>query len=96
MIFSSNVYAQVQTFDQAKCLAFPSGFGDGIPTLKCLEVLMGNILFISSAFAFFVLFVMFVWGSFKYLLAGGNKDKLGEAQKTLKFAIVGTLLFLGS
>lgn len=92
----SAVYAQTQTFQQANCLSFPDGFGDGIPTLKCLEVLVQNILFASSSIIFFTLFVMLLWGGFQYLLAGGNKDKLGKAQTTLKFAIIGTVLFVSS
>lgn len=69
---------------------------DGVPTLKCLEVVFGNILFMSSAFIIFALFVMFVMGAFNYLTSFGNPERIKKAQGTLRFAIVGFVLFLSS
>lgn len=69
---------------------------DGVPTLKCLEVIFGNILFISSGLIVLVLFIMFVIGSLKYLTSAGNPESIKKAQGTLKWALIGTLLFVGS
>lgn len=69
---------------------------EGVPTLKCLEVIFGNILFISSGLIVLVLFIMFIIGSLKYLTSAGNPESIKKAQGTLKWALVGTLLFVGS
>lgn len=69
---------------------------DGVPTLKCLEVVFGNILFMASAFIVLVLFIMLVVGSFGYLTSFGNAEKVKKAQGTIKLAIVGFVLFISS
>ena len=69
---------------------------DGVPTLKCFEVVFSNILGISSALVVVVLFVMFVNGSFTYLTSLGNPEKLKKAQGTLRFAVIGFVIFLSS
>lgn len=67
---------------------------DGVPTLKCLEVVFGNILFSASTFIIVVLFIMFVIGAFNYLTSVGNPERVKKAQSTLKFALIGFVLFL--
>lgn len=74
----------------------PNCMVDGVPTLKCLESVFGNILNLASAFIIFVLFIMFVIGSFNYLTSFGNPEKIKKAQGTFKFALIGLILFLGS
>lgn len=69
---------------------------DGVPTLKCLEIVFGNILFMASALVVLVLFIMFVIGSLKYLTSGGDPEKIKSARGTLTYAIIGTMLFLGA
>ncbi len=69
---------------------------EGVPTLKCLEVVFGNILVMSSAFIVLVLFVMFIIGAFTYLTSFGNQEKVKKAQGTLKLALVGFMIFIGS
>ncbi len=69
---------------------------DGVPTLKCLEVVFGNILFMAGAFFILVLFIMLVIGAFNYLTSFGNPEKVKKAQGTFRLAIIGFLLFLGS
>ncbi len=89
------VYAQIKEWD-------PTGTGnggcmiDGVPTLKCLEVVFGNILYISSAFIVLVLFIMFITGSYMYLTSFGNAEKIKKAVGTIRYAIVGFLLFLSA
>ncbi len=69
---------------------------DGVPTLKCLEVVFGNILIMASAFIVLVLFIMLVVGAFSYLSSFGNPEKIKKAQGTIKFAIIGFALFMAS
>jgi len=69
---------------------------DGVPTLKCLEPVFGNVLFAASGLIVIVLFVMFVIGSFKYLTSFGNPEKVKSAQNTFKFAVAGFVLFISA
>ena len=80
----------------------PTGTGNGgcmvdnIPTLKCLEVVFGNILTMASAFIVLTLFIMFIVGSFRYLTSFGNAEKVKKAQGTLKMALIGFILFVSA
>jgi hypothetical protein len=91
-LFFSPVFAQIQEWNtdvsQGGCLV------DGVPTFKCLEVIFGNILFMTSAFVVLLLFIMLVVGGFNYLTSFGNAEKVKKAQGTIKFAIIGFILFL--
>jgi len=69
---------------------------EGVPTLKCLEVVFGNILFMSSAFIILVLFIMFIIGAFRYLTSFGNAEKMKKAKGTLTYALVGLILFVSA
>jgi len=69
---------------------------DGVPTLKCLEIVFGNILYMSSFFIIIVLFIMFVVGSFRYLTSFGNAERIKKAQGTLKYALIGFILFVSA
>src|SRR3990170_6255018 len=69
---------------------------DGVPTLKCLEVVFGNILFMASALVVLVLFIMFVVGAFRYLTSFGNPENVKKAQGTLRYALLGLILFLSA
>ena len=69
---------------------------DGVPTLKCLEVVFANILTMSSAFIVLILFIMFVVGGFNYLTSLGNAEKIKRAQGTLKYAVIGLVIFISA
>lgn len=69
---------------------------DGVPTLKCLEIVFNNILVMSSGLIILALFVMFIIGSFRYFTSLGNPEQLKKAQGTLKYAIIGFILFVSS
>lgn len=83
--------AEIQSWESSGCMT-----PEGVPTLKCLEVVFGNILFMSTALIVLVLFIMLVIGGFNYLTSFGNPEKVKKAQGTIKMAIVGFVLFLGS
>ena len=75
----------------------PNNLNDvGVPTLKCLEVIFSNVISLAIGFIIIVLFIMFVVGSFQYLTSLGNPERVKKAQGTLKFALIGFILFLGS
>lgn len=82
--------AGIQEWEASGCMV------DGVPTLKCFEVVFGNILFMASGLIVLVLFIMFVSGSFTYLTSLGNPEKLKKAQGTLKYAVIGFVLFISS
>ncbi|GIW63439.1 MAG: hypothetical protein KatS3mg091_241 [Patescibacteria group bacterium] len=67
-----------------------------IPTLACLEVVIGKIVSFSSWVFLTALFVMIVIGAYQYLTAFGSEDKMSKARSTLKFAFIGLLIYLGS
>lgn len=69
---------------------------DGIPTLKCFEVVFGNLLFMSTALIILVLFIMIVIGAVKYITSLGNPEQLKKAQGTIRYALIGFGLFLGA
>lgn len=69
---------------------------DGVPTLQCFEVVFGNILNMASSLIIVALFIMLVVGAFHYLTSLGNPEKLKKAQGTLRYAVVGLVIFLAS
>lgn len=69
---------------------------DGVPTLKCFEAVFSNIIFMASGLIVFVLLIMFVIGAVSYLTSLGNPEKVKKAQSTLKYAIIGFVLFMSS
>jgi hypothetical protein len=89
------VSAQIQEWDQT-ATGGTSCVVDGVPTLKCLEIVFGNILYMASFFILIVLFIMFVVGSFRYLTSFGNAEAIKKAQGTLKYALIGFILFVSA
>ena len=89
-LFFPVVYAQVNDWQASGCMV------DGVPTLKCFEVVFQNILNIASALIIVVLFVMLVNGAFHYLTSLGNPEKLKKAQGTIKYAVIGLVIFMAS
>jgi hypothetical protein len=81
---------QAQIKDWENCVV------DGVPTLKCFEVVYGNILFMASALIVMVLFIMIIIGGLNYLTSFGNPEKVKKAQATLKYAVIGVILFVSS
>lgn len=95
MFFPQAVYAQTSFWKtisgaDVQCVV------DGVPTLKCLEAVFGNIIFAASSLTILVLFIMLVIGAFTYLTSGGNPERVKKAQTTLKFAVIGFFLFISA
>lgn len=87
---ASPVHAQITKPWDPTCIV------NGVPTLKCLEFVFSNIVSAASGLIILVLFVMFVVGSFQYLTSFGNPEKVKKAQGTLKFAVIGFILFISA
>ena len=87
-MFLQTVYAQVQ--DWGSCVV------DGVPPLKCLEVVVSNIVFVTTTFALLILLIMLIIGAFRFIVSGGNQDKLKIAKGTITSAFIGLALFLGA
>ncbi|MCB0749476.1 MAG: hypothetical protein KDC90_18605 [Ignavibacteriae bacterium] len=86
----SSVSAQIRDWEDSGCMV------NGVPTLKCFEVVVGNLLIMTSAFVLLVLFIMFVIGSFKYLTSLGNPEQVESAKNTFKWAIIGLIVYVSA
>ena len=78
------------------CVVGSTPSSAGAPTLQCLEVVFGNLVFMASTLIIFLLFIMIVVGAFQYLTSFGDPGKLKKAQGTLRYAVLGFVLFLVS
>ncbi|MFO0703883.1 MAG: hypothetical protein U0525_04120 [Patescibacteria group bacterium] len=91
---SSSTFAQVQDWDTGDPTT--SCVVDGVPTLKCLEVVYSNILYLASAFVLLILFGMIVWGAFTYLTSMGNSSNIQKGSNILKWAFIGLGIYVAS
>lgn len=68
---------------------------DGVATIACAGVILHNIVVgFMIATAVVVLFMLII-GSIRYILSGGDKQKVDQAKKTITYAIIGiALVFL--
>jgi hypothetical protein len=78
--------------DWSSCLVNIPGAEGGVPTVKCLEVVFANILFMAVSLAVLALFVMLVVGGFRFLTAGGDAKAATAAKQTLTYAVIGIVL----
>lgn len=79
--------------------ANPSNSGcmvDGIPTLKCIEIVFSNLLVMASGLVILILFIMFVVGAFNYLTSLGDEEKMTNARNTFTYAIIGLVVFVSA
>ena len=99
-LYTNPVSAQIRNWDDlngdGKVTTDDSCLVDGVPTLKCFEVVFGNLLLMSNALILLVLFIMFVIGSFKYLTSLGSPEKIEEAKGTFKWAIIGLIVYVSA
>ncbi len=62
---------------------------DGVPTLKCTEIIFQNVLTALGGLIFIILLLMFVYGSISWLTAGDDAQKLKKAQGVFYSAVLG-------
>mgnify|MGYP001607593183 CR=1 FL=1 len=65
-----------------------------VPTLKGLEAVFSNVVSVVLSLAGVVLFIMLIYGGFKYLTAGGDPKALEGAKGTLSHAILGLVVLI--
>lgn len=67
-----------------------------VPTVQGARCIIANILSIGTSAVGLVGFVMFLIGSFTYLLSGGNTKGTESSKQTLTFAVVGIVVALSA
>jgi hypothetical protein len=90
--FAQPTYAQQFAWSGA-CVAGP---GNDVATIQGLECLIANVFNIFLTLLGLAGFVMFVVGSFRWLVSGGNAKHLETARGTMTYAIAGIILALSS
>jgi len=60
------------------------------------RLMVANFMNIAIGFLGILTVVMIMVAGFKWMLSGGNEDKIGEAKKMLVHTIIGTFLVLAS
>lgn len=65
-------------------------------SIKDLETVFSNIIISFLALGGFILFLMFLFGGFKYLNSGGDGKNVEIAQKSITYAIGGFIILAGS
>jgi len=95
-----HIFAQIRDWNDldGPGLTPPNAAGNtclvnGVPTLKCGEVVIANLLFISNALVLLILFLMFVLGSYKWMMSLGQSEKVEGAKKTFTWAIIGLVVY---
>lgn len=76
--------------------AIAQDLGHDPATFRDLEEYIRRILNRVTSLGLIAVFVMFLWGGFKYLTAGGNPETNQAAQKILTYAVLGLVLLIGA
>ena len=74
----------------------PECVNDGVATIQGIACLITNVFSVAITMLGLVIFVMFLVGSFYYLLSGGNAQTVEKAKKTFTFAVVGLIVALSA
>ena len=64
----------------------------GIAQTNTVGTIIGNVLLILFIVGGLAVVVMFVWGALEWILAGGDKEKIGAARKKIVQGLVGLAL----
>lgn len=73
----------------------PSGEEFEVATIQGFECIFTNIVRILTPIAGLAVFITFVAGAFQMITAGGEAKQIQKARKTLTFAILGLVIFVG-
>jgi hypothetical protein len=83
--------AATNVLSEATKYEFPDPFqGASIPAI------MGSIISAMLSLVGALFFVMFLWGGFGYLTAGGDSQKVQKSQKALTNAVIGLVIVAAS
>jgi hypothetical protein len=85
------------------CVGNSTGFGTDeynqaydVATIQGLQCLIANVLSVAITIIGLTGFVMILYGSFKYLISGGNSKHTDSARATITYAIIGLVVALSS
>lgn len=67
---------------------------NGVPQIKCFEVVFANLISAITGLAAIAFFVMLVYGGFRFLTSGGNPKAMEGAQGTMTSAILGLAVII--
>jgi len=96
-ITATPVSAQTVAWDKA-CIGSSFGISgaEDVATIQGIQCLLANILSTAITIIGLAGFIMIIWGSFKYLLSGGNSKHTESARSTITYAIIGLVVALSS
>lgn len=80
----------IPTFEWGSCLE-----GD-VATLKCIPVVLQNVVNFLVMFAAVVAVFLIVWSGIKFVTSQGDQQKVESARKTMTWAIAGLIFILAS
>ena len=80
----------IQNWEATNCIV------DGVPTLKCFEVVFSNVIFMAGSIIVIVLFTTLFIGGFNYLTSFGKPEQMKKAQQTIMYGVIGFVLFISS
>lgn len=67
-----------------------------VPSLGCLAQIVTSIINLAFTFLGAVLLLLLMWGAVKFIISRGDPKGIGEAQKTMTYAVIGAVVVLGS
>lgn len=81
-----------QAWDPSCYVKYPDGRAELVPTIKCLESMLGNVIMAVGSLAAVALLIMLFIGGLNFMFAAGDHKKLEKAQGTLTAAIIGIVV----
>lgn len=92
-----SVYAQAQAVEPGRWTGVCVGGADqDVATIQGLECLIANVFMVFLTILGLAGFVMFLVGSFRWLVSGGNTKGTETARNTMTFAVIGIVLALSA
>ena len=85
------VFAQSDILDKLDTTRDSAGLGD-----KPIEETIGSIINVALGLLGVVAVVIVLIGGFKYMIAGGNDEKVGDAKKWIISGIIGLAIILSA
>jgi len=67
---------------------------EGVATLKCIPIVIKNVITWALIFAGVVAVIFVIYAGFKFVTSKGDPEQVNNAKKTLTYAIIGLLFIL--
>jgi hypothetical protein len=69
---------------------------DGVATLRCIPIVMQNIIYFLIGFASIVCVFIIILAGYKFVTSEGDPEKIANARKTALYALGGFILIIAS